>query len=414
MRWFSKVSVLSVALVAMLSATVAGACEWQDDLLRLSVRLVASRAAGVGSELLLKAVAVVPAVTEHATDAVTPEEKEEADSGWVGTAGVDSAGVTYKSGDIVRMGEPVVVEADEVVSGDIVVLGSRATVLGTVKGDVVAVGGDLVMGENASIVGDAVSIGGSITKGEGAKVYGQEVSMAGIPLPFLALGLQAARNPFLANALGLLWCLARMLAVVLFCMLVAAVIPRPLGVIASTVREDVVKCGLIGLLIEFLSLPGLFALVISIVGIFAVPAVVLLLIIAGVVGFAASALLVGRRLLPGRSLAAVLAPVALGAAVIQAPALVARLFGFVPFLFPVKLVFSILAGVAFYIAMTVGLGAVWLTRFGRRTPQPKAAASLPPAAEMSPAVPAPPAVPREPTPPPAPPSSGSEESTPEP
>ncbi len=371
MRWLCRVSMISLVLTAMLWVGPTGGYAWEGGVPRLSARL-APRIVSFGLRALCEVTAGLPRVAlEISGEAITDSEDEESAWAEAATVGEDSAGVTHKAGDIVRMGDPIVVQEDVVISGDIVALGSDATILGTVRGDVVAVGGNIIMGEKGSIVGDAVTIGGSITKAEGAKVYGQEVSMAGIPIPFLSLGLRAARNPFLANALGLLWTVARMLAVVLFCVLVAAVIPGPLGVIGSTLREDVVKCGLFGLLIEFLTLPGLFALIISIVGIFAVPAVVLLLIVAGVVGLAASALLVGRRLLPGRPLAAVVAPVALGAVVIQSPALAARLIGFVQFLFPLKLVISIVGGVAFYLAMTVGLGAVWLTRFGRRIPQPK-------------------------------------------
>jgi hypothetical protein len=383
MRWFFRLSVLSLTLAALVWVGPAGACYWGGDLARLPARM-APHLVSFGLRTLWGIAGDLPRIAVTVSGEVTTDSPEE-ESDWsdVAPTGVDSAGLTQKAGDIVRMGDPVVVDEDVVVSGDVVVMGSDATVLGTVRGDVVAIGGNIVLGEGGSIVGDAVSIGGSITKPEGAKVYGQEVSMAGIPIPFLTLGLRAAKNPFLANALGLLWCIARMLAVVLFCMLVAAVMPRPLGVIASLAREDVVKCGLVGLLIEFLSLPGLFALIISIVGIFAVPAVILLLIVAGVVGLAASALLVGRRLLPGRALTAVVAPVALGATVIQSPAFAARVIGFIPFLFPLKLVLAIVGGVAFYLAMTIGLGAVWLTRFGRRYPQPKpvqGAGTLPPAA----------------------------------
>jgi hypothetical protein len=385
MRWLCRVSVLSVTLVAMGCVVAAGALEWEDGLTRLSSK-VAPRLVGFGVRALWEVVSDLPKVTlEISGEAGTDSEGGESEWGDVATAGEDSAGLTHKAGDIVRMGDPIVVEEDVVVSGDIVALGSDATILGTVKGDVVAVGGNIVMGENASVVGDAVTIGGRITKAEGAKVYGQEVSMAGIPIPFLTLGLRAARNPFLANALGLLWTVARMLAVVLFCVLVAAVIPGPLGVIGSTLRDDVVKCGLVGLLIEFLTLPGLFALIISIVGIFAVPAVILLLIVAGVVGLAASAFLVGRRLLPAHPAAAVVAPVALGAVVIQSPAFAARLIGFIPLLFPLKLVFGIVGGVVFYLAMTIGLGAVWLTRFGRRIPKPKQARGAGPTTAPAPA-----------------------------
>jgi hypothetical protein len=398
MRWFCRFLVLASLLAAVIPAVPVRAEDGVDDVVPEGEVQVLPHWVISGDPISLTTVFLAaPAMAEAvAGEPIEPVEAELPDTVAAPTE-AEEAEVEEKEGDIVRMGEPVVVLEHQVVSGDIVVIGGQADILGKVNGDVVAIGGAIVLGPKAEIMGDAVSIGGGIDKAVGAKVYGQEVSMAGIPIPFLGLGLKAMESPLLANALGLLWTSARILAVVLFCILVAFVIPRPLQVISTALRDDVVKAGLIGLLIEFLSLPGIVALVISIVGIFAVPAVVLLLLVAGLVGLTASSLLVGRRLLRGRSAAALVAPVAAGAAIIQAPSFVARLLGFSGVLLPVKLVFAVLGGVTLYLGITVGLGAVWLTRFGRRAPgvagKPAAPAAAPSRPMIPPAPPEPPAPP---------------------
>ena len=57
--------------------------------------------------------------------------------------------------------------------GDIVAVGGSITIDGTVKGDAVAVGGGMHLGENASVDGDVVTVGGGLSRHPNAVVKGQ-------------------------------------------------------------------------------------------------------------------------------------------------------------------------------------------------------------------------------------------------
>jgi hypothetical protein len=85
-----------------------------------------------------------------------------------------------ETGDIVRMGEDVVVERGEVVEGDVVALGGSILVRGRVMGDVVALGGSVRLDSTAVVNGDAVAMGGKVELRPGARLMGQRVSM-GVP-----------------------------------------------------------------------------------------------------------------------------------------------------------------------------------------------------------------------------------------
>jgi hypothetical protein len=107
------------------------------------------------------------------------------------------------NGDRVQIGRSIVVEENEEVGdvvcigcsirmmgtcGDIVAVGGRVMIDGTVKGDVVTVGGGAHLGENAAVEGDIVTVGGGLSRHENATVKGDIRSHSG-PLIFLGLFL---------------------------------------------------------------------------------------------------------------------------------------------------------------------------------------------------------------------------------
>jgi hypothetical protein len=104
-------------------------------------------------------------------------------------------------GDRVQVGRSIVVEENEVVGdvvcigcsvhmmgtcGDIVTIGGNSTIEGTVKGDAVAVGGGIYLGESASVAGDVVTVGGGLSRHPNAEVKGDVTTQSG-PLIFLGL-----------------------------------------------------------------------------------------------------------------------------------------------------------------------------------------------------------------------------------
>jgi hypothetical protein len=79
--------------------------------------------------------------------------------------------------DLFSIGEKIVVEKTQVVTGDVVCIGADIEISGTVKGDVVSIGGNLVLGAKARVEGDAVAVGGKIEKHKNAEILGESVSI---------------------------------------------------------------------------------------------------------------------------------------------------------------------------------------------------------------------------------------------
>ena len=86
--------------------------------------------------------------------------------------------------DRVAIGHDVTVTADEVLDGDVVVIGASAFVDGAVRGDVVVIGGTLHLGPKARIDGDAVHLIGKLDQAASASVVGSTVGVdAAVPAP---------------------------------------------------------------------------------------------------------------------------------------------------------------------------------------------------------------------------------------
>ncbi len=75
-------------------------------------------------------------------------------------------------GDVVVFGGNFEMEAGSKVKGDVVVFGGNVNIAGEVKGDVAAIGGNVYIDETGAVKGDLVGLGGQIEISEGADVSG--------------------------------------------------------------------------------------------------------------------------------------------------------------------------------------------------------------------------------------------------
>jgi len=96
-------------------------------------------------------------------------------------------------GDVVCIGCSIRMSGS---SGDMVAIFGSILVDGTVKGDAVAVGGGIKLGEDAQVMGDTVGLGNGIARHPNAVVKGEVVSQAG-PLIFIGLFLGGVVIPLL-------------------------------------------------------------------------------------------------------------------------------------------------------------------------------------------------------------------------
>lgn len=190
---------------------------------------------------------------------------------------------------VVSLGKSVVVKPGQTVE-DVVVIGASADIQGTVEGSVVIIGGhvevdgsieeDLVsigsahLGPKAVIEGDAVAIGGALEAEPGAVVRGDRVALS---LPG-AVHLGAA-GEWLSK--GLLWgrplphqypwAWAAALALLLTNLLLAAVLAKPVAICESQIEERPASTFLAGALGLVLIGPVIITLLVSVVGLLAVP-----------------------------------------------------------------------------------------------------------------------------------------------
>lgn len=298
-------------------------------------------------------------------------------------------------GDIVRFGGTVSVGRNEVVDGDVVVMGGAADIDGEVTRDVTVIGGALNLGPEAIVRGDASVIGGSLNRSPGARIEGK-INDVGFAGQFPANARIRRELPYWAPWVrfgGLGGTLLRVTLLILSTLIVVALGGRFVEAIADRAGTEPLRSGLAGLLAELLFVPmvvvTVVVLAVSIIGIpllILVPFAIVLAVIPMLVGFTGVACQLGR--FAGNRLGIKQGPytqVAVGVLLIVAITLIARLIALAGgFVLGVAIGGSLSAvgGLAEYIAWTVGIGAVILTWLStRRRGMPTAALPGPTAGE---------------------------------
>jgi hypothetical protein len=270
------------------------------------------------------------------------------------------------------MGGSLVVNGS--VTGDAVALGGSVTVNGHVSGGVVAMGGGVHLGPNAVVEGDVVAVGGEVTKDEGAEVGGDQTSSGalaslGIDRLMQRITKDAAKmsggtpsedsghHPWLRGwHFGLPGFLLRFAFLFFVGLMLMVFAPTRMHQIEADLKNEPIKCGLVGLVGFVALIPLLIMLAITIVGLLVVPVVLFLACLGVAMGMSALANEIGMRLpiFRGRKTQALI--LAVGTLVLL---LVAK----VPYLGPL----------AIAVLMTIAFGAAIRTRFGQApkgVPQP--------------------------------------------
>ena len=293
----------------------------------------------------------------------------------------------------VRFGGDVTVAEDEAIGDDVVAILGSARIDGRVDGNVVAVAGSVHLGPKADVRGDVTAVGGTVERADGNVVAGQinEVRV-GRPTfgPFANvrpwdnwhwLG-DTVPNPF-GGSFDLVATLVRVGLVGLLAALMIAVLPSSVRRVADRVSAEPWRAGFVGLAAQLLFVPLLVitvvVLAVSIIGIpllLLVPFALIFVAVALVMGFAGASCAVGRWIgsRAGSGMPGLLGSLVVGLAVVFALTIIARFLGLAGL--SVGVVIGSVLAVGFlveYVAWTVGLGGVLLSRLGRRdapTPVP--------------------------------------------
>jgi len=287
-----------------------------------------------------------------------------------------------RDGDRVQFGSSVHIGEDEVVDGDVVAIGGAVTVDGEVQGDVVAVGGGLTLGPKANVANNVVVVGGPLNRDPGARIGGRVQTVGVGSMNFgdwrwTANPLLLFWGSMVGAAFALVFTLTRLAILCLLAALVVLFGRSYMERTADHAAAETVKAGAIGLLAQLLFLPVLVitivVLVMTIIGIpllLLLPFVFLGLGVVAVIGFTAVGYRLGHIVLTrlGWATDNPYTTTIAGIVAVMSPLLLARLLGLVgvvmvPFTFGLGLIGMLLE----YLAWTVGLGAVALTRFGRQS-----------------------------------------------
>ncbi|MEP7065450.1 MAG: hypothetical protein ABI889_05405 [Gemmatimonadota bacterium] len=272
------------------------------------------------------------------------------------------------------------VGSTEHLSGDVASWHGPLEIRGTVDGNAVSIGGDVVLFPGGHVRGDALSVGGQVRM-TGGTVDGEMRSISAFsvgPIAGVRLTPQQATRRSLSLAIACY--------LILVAMAVAVVVGARthLETIASTIRNDFSRSFAFGLLGEIVALPlfvlSMVALAITVVGILLIPfaAVAYALAVLGALdlGFLAMSLLAGEALLRNDESAPASRPIITHLITGLSVFLVLWLLaGGAAFLGLAGSVLRLLAFLSTWIAATVGLGATIITRAGTRT-----ALSAPPVA----------------------------------
>jgi uncharacterized RDD family membrane protein YckC len=271
------------------------------------------------------------------------------------------------------------VESRGLIGRDVVAVLGGIEINGPVGGDVVVVLGDVKLGPKAVIQGELVRVGGSLRREPGAVVRGSEVGI-GLPASISAEGGFVAwvrSCVFLARPLAwdasVAWAWGVALAFLALYLLIVLVFRRAVNTCADTLAERPGLTALGSLLAVFLTPVAFVLLSVSIVGLLVVPFLGLAVIAATLLGKAAVLLWLGRVCLRGNRGAPLLAVLVGG--------LLVLLLYTVP----------VLGFIVFKLLGWIGLGAVATTltlkaRRGRVSSSP--APTSPPSAVSAPVSPA--------------------------
>jgi hypothetical protein len=273
---------------------------------------------------------------------------------------------------VFSMGTDFEVAEDEIVQGDILLVGADAYVSGEVQGNVYVLAGDVLVEERGLVAKDAVSLGGEVLVDDQAEVLGRRISLG--DASYFAVG---------AHGGGVAWAFYAGRIVILFSLLllIYALFSDRMALMVEHSGSQPGRSVLAGA-VWFTCVFGLFAvasvgLIVSVIGI---PVVLVLALSMGMVSMMAyltGCELVGRRLVTMfRPDAPEMAPwqgALIGVILLELPAIAVLVLGSLGIDGTMTRPLTGLEFILGFLALSLGFGAVVHTRLGRRPRQPEAA-----------------------------------------
>lgn len=272
-----------------------------------------------------------------------------------------------KGTDIIKFGEDVHIEVDEMIRGDVVVFGGDIWVDGIVGGNVVVIGGDIEVREGAEIKGDAVVLGGELNEAAGAVIKGERVEIDTF-IPFRSIPFISYQPRFF----HFFWIPFKLILSLILSLLIVLFLRDRVLRSETHLSANVLKCFGVGFLVVFIG--GFTVTILAIllgITIIGIPLAFLLVVSSiGVLIFAWTIAAYGlgeamRRKMQWQAGNAFLA-VLIGTIVLFLPGFIGQSIQVIPFLYPVGMVFKLIGFFITLFAELAGLGALFLSHFGGR------------------------------------------------
>ena len=258
-----------------------------------------------------------------------------------------AAGAYAAERNIVKIGSDVTVERGTTVN-EVVVIDGNVAIYGNVESNIVIIGGSLKLGPGVRVGREIVLIGAGVDRDPSAAIGGKITEVDMPPsLPFVSL-----LKSFFKGGWIVVWAAISVMVLLGFlglAILAAALVPEHVGTVVKALERSFASMFLWGILSSFLAGLVLVFLAITIVGIILIPLTIVVITLAWIIGYIASAIFIGKNVMayfkktPPPFVDAILGIVLL------------FLAGFLPIVGPfvIKPIF-----------LFAGFGAVLITRFG--------------------------------------------------
>ena len=221
------------------------------------------------------------------------------------------AGKTKRKGNLVKFGdEKTVVPADEIRIGDVGAFGGPVEIDGEVRGEVVSFGGPITV--RGEVTGDVGSFGGPVTLKDGSHVHGDIVTfggktetepgarvdgdIGGFGGGFKGLAPGGRTAALMQVALGATHWLTSTVLVLIVALVVVLLAPNATQVVADAITQQPGVALAHGLLAVLLFLPVCITLILTLVGVLAIPLLILFVLIAATLGTVGVYLILGRKI----------------------------------------------------------------------------------------------------------------------
>lgn len=262
------------------------------------------------------------------------------------------------------------IEVPGQISGSAACFGGNVNVDGQIGDELAAFGGNVSLGPKSQVGGDVSIMGGKVDKSEGATVGGEikalELGMFNqfIPGMVRTTSQQVRHNPVRSRLLVLGVWFSLILGLLVLVLLAAAFFPKQVEAVAKASLEDTWKSAGIGILIQVALAPALLLLIITLFG----PLLLGLMFLAGcIMALAAFGLIISQRWhhVVNKPAPSTLAAVALGYGLLMSFLLAGNLINLAGSPFTVLgWILIIVNFIAVWCGTALGLGGVWLSRFG--------------------------------------------------